>query len=1266
MSKLIFRNIIIGFLFCFLQNGFICKASNFSNNYCFIDNTENYQQNRNQPLLNDILNEQVYEKSKEGREEYLKVSLANALEVIKEIETLLKCDPLLLEENGSNLNPKIVEESDINFLVKMKRFYEKKEIRDNNLLRDIFIPILETIKQVGDYSYEFPQILRTLDSEKLSDENFKKAFIDILQDRILGIPALKSAYLQLKSKGELVEEARNNLVLYRALAGYYFDSEAIKFLHKTNRTFLNQKFPLTENELISYRLLLIRTLQLNGEILKTVTPFYLSVIPELDESILTSIRDQLSHLTSSRFRTLIGLNSKKTFLTEGFLSELLKEMTFLNQSYEKIVKTKEELPKYWQTIKTTISKNMDGNNAPSWKNIKNLLVESSPKSNGRKPFKNLSKFLEPKLKNLQPLEFTGDLNLFLEILSENLIKKRTKNEKIHKYYHLGVALSQYKTLEEVVNYLKSKDINLQHTETVEKYLSEIALIDFKAKEALKQSGLSLRDEKRIKKKFEQARDTLTFNSKMVDKKFLKISKVKKEITSEKLFNFMKTFKPTYGYGQVNKQYSIFMEGLNKEFSLNENLELDWSKDVSLLERAFYISHKIPMQDKLVHRQKRIKEFLGLIDVLSDLVGYTADLGREQREMTSSEIFHQTNLLAKDIEESIRNCWEKLGKKCELNFTEQISSKKTNFFINFVNFSLEEYETQMESIEMRLKKEYLKSYNDQTYNILNKFNANNQSTSFTNFINQEFEKKVELLSFSTNERLNLYENYFSELFKVKSTSKNFKKELQYFEPKKQINQKIMEKQIKKSYRFHTPNFDFLTEKFKNNQSLRIAVEFFIAFFYDNLLQISDYPELEPLKGFKQVRNQLFHFDPTADEPIVVWIPGTRDVNISSDPNQQIAKEAIILIRNVRFILEDGLKKKFFTNLSLKLSDNDEDFEDKKGNDFFYYVDNDISDYLGAWIKHSSEVHQPNGFRFLLSSQKDDPAPIKDEQEEKPYFVAYFEAITTVQSQENDINQAINIDYYFDRGSFDKISGSKDPLEEILETLIKFKPQSEKTAYGELLQKIEELKRGVNKLESIHEILETHQKSMDESLENIQKSFQEKLENLQKAKKDVFDELMPCLLKEDLAYAKILFPYNLGNFHWLTGEIKLHKEHNNYTVEVYTHDPYGSGKMGENIFEKLKKVIEKRLKECHPQCEKIVIENKESPYVKGRQMREDAISCGVIASEDLLNRITGKPLETIPYPIGAKDLRQQQIEMVVISDPKSSFITRNKERLQFFRW
>ena len=52
-----------------------------------------------------------------------------------------------------------------------------------------------------------------------------------------------------------------------------------------------------------------------------------------------------------------------------------------------------------------------------------------------------------------------------------------------------------------------------------------------------------------------------------------------------------------------------------------------------------------------------------------------------------------------------------------------------------------------------------------------------------------------------------------------------------------------------------------------------------------------------------------------------------------------------------------------------------------------------------------------------------------------------------------------------------------------------------------------------------------------------------------RKDIFDELMPVMLHEENCKARILFPYNITQSHWITGEILLTKKNDNISVSIF---------------------------------------------------------------------------------------------------------------------
>lgn len=326
---------------------------------------------------------------------------------------------------------------------------------------------------------------------------------------------------------------------------------------------------------------------------------------------------------------------------------------------------------------------------------------------------------------------------------------------------------------------------------------------------------------------------------------------------------------------------------------------------------------------------------------------------------------------------------------------------------------------------------------------------------------------------------------------------------------------------------------------------------------------------------------------------------------------------------------------------------------------YYEDNDISEYIDYFFKNGNITYF-NGYTYLLTSQRNDLSvtPIIDIQDNNSYFVAVSNAIDTRGlNLQQDLGTgghatSINLDYFLD-----KTTRPEDTKEEIFGKLLKFKSRFHDNYYGELLQIIQNIKEEKKcELDYVEEVI-----SGIEDKETIRVKFQEEIKKIQEVKKDVFDEFMPYFLQvPGDSYAKILFPYNITQSHWLTGEIRIHRSAHEYNIKIYAHNPYGKGKMEEEQFVKLETSIRKRIGKYHPEANIQSIQNLESPY-KPRQI--DSISCGVIAAEDLLKRITGTLIGELPYTLGAKELRKSHLETVEKANPQALFISRNLPKLTF---
>ncbi|MDX2165077.1 MAG: hypothetical protein SFW07_06655 [Gammaproteobacteria bacterium] len=139
-------------------------------------------------------------------------------------------------------------------------------------------------------------------------------------------------------------------------------------------------------------------------------------------------------------------------------------------------------------------------------------------------------------------------------------------------------------------------------------------------------------------------------------------------------------------------------------------------------------------------------------------------------------------------------------------------------------------------------------------------------------------------------------------------------------------------------------------------------------------------------------------------------------------------------------------------------------------------------------------------------------------------------------------------------------------------------------------------------------------------------------------DLFDEIAEFLLRDE-THIKILFPFNLSLFHWVVGEIQLHKFKGEIKVNIFFHDPYGNRDMDFAKVMVLQETIRNRVLDILP-TSMVVIAPARSPYL-ARQDSEDSESCGRIVAEDILDRIQGIALKSSLYTVGSSELVKEQV-------------------------
>ncbi len=167
----------------------------------------------------------------------------------------------------------------------------------------------------------------------------------------------------------------------------------------------------------------------------------------------------------------------------------------------------------------------------------------------------------------------------------------------------------------------------------------------------------------------------------------------------------------------------------------------------------------------------------------------------------------------------------------------------------------------------------------------------------------------------------------------------------------------------------------------------------------------------------------------------------------------------------------------------------------------------------------------------------------------------------------------------------------------------------------------------------------------------------VEGMRDDRRDVFDQINRLLANQDELHIKILFPYNTSQVHWLTGEIKLHRNQNShhYTIQLVAHDPYGGGRVTEENYAILCLTLKRKIEESDPTAT-FSFENLTSIYLP-RQDMNDHVSCGVIVVEDIIKRVKGESLQLDhPYPMGAHDLRSNHLQLIDRAYPDDNPIKR----------
>ncbi len=306
---------------------------------------------------------------------------------------------------------------------------------------------------------------------------------------------------------------------------------------------------------------------------------------------------------------------------------------------------------------------------------------------------------------------------------------------------------------------------------------------------------------------------------------------------------------------------------------------------------------------------------------------------------------------------------------------------------------------------------------------------------------------------------------------------------------------------------------------------------------------------------------------------------------------------------------------------------------------WYNEMDISNYVLMMIKNAY-----GGFAkdspYLLQGNGDTTAGKFKDTDGKDYFVAFVDAIDLRQDMNPQCaflnkslhNSAVIKAYTEILNNIDKLKGLEDSklFEKLKEILV---PSIiEEAMINKVIMKLKDIEFDYFRLNNEINLL------------------------AKKSKKDVLDEILVKMSEED--NAKIIFPYCVNDSIWLTCEIKLNKIGNNLNFIIQAYDPYGKDQISKELLGPLTNAIQEKYKGSEFT---VKIENRKVD-LEARQSPHDAVSSGIIVSEEILKRLTGQEISAQLYENQAIMLRIKHVENMnkylhLDSHIRKNFIAKN---------
>lgn len=235
------------------------------------------------------------------------------LHELSQLESIYELDPNIVSDDPQRKIPCTLSDTvDVYVLQIALSFYSPCEAERNRAFeRNIWIPLKNLLVNVANCCLKWPGKAKhvalfnclSLIRDKVELELLSVALKDIFSDSKYGLSALRCAIKELRDTQELQAQSVMNLVLFRKLAGYYFDEKAIENLCQMAQ-------PVSEGMLSEWkvRLSMLRFIQVAGEYFQLLLPSTLNLAPwDTDISIaktLSNLRNKLTHLNSDKLGKL--------------------------------------------------------------------------------------------------------------------------------------------------------------------------------------------------------------------------------------------------------------------------------------------------------------------------------------------------------------------------------------------------------------------------------------------------------------------------------------------------------------------------------------------------------------------------------------------------------------------------------------------------------------------------------------------------------------------------------------------------------------------------------------------------------------------------------------------------------------------------------------------------------------------------------------------------------------------------------------------------